>query len=208
MLVRRNITGIVLQRKGQQATSQTRQFTPEQFRMTPWGLQKFSENRLGTVQGIEQPEQGDIRDRKVSHPLITLTAHGHQTLTSCLQTNQQITQFSGQQRARRNGKHRRNESRVPAPFPLCITHQTGDRTGQVCGIFLSGQTQCDGITQNGQFTAFMPGQFLHHHTFRFPATRPLTVLAVIKVATAGAQQRQRDNHVNSFTALCCGQITD
>lgn len=100
------------------------------------------------------------------------------------------------------------EMKLPAPLPLSITHQTGDRTGQPGRVFLAGQTQGQRMAQDREFPAFMAGQFLHNDTLSFPATRPLAVLTVIEVATAGAQQRQRDNHVNSFTAGGNRQITD
>ncbi|CAM7204021.1 hypothetical protein KLMIMMO101B1_29205 [Klebsiella michiganensis] len=64
------------------------------------------------------------------------------------------------------------------------------------------------MTQDRKLPAFMAGQFLHHHTLSFPATRALTVLTVIKVAATGAQQRQCGNHFNSPRAVCGRQITD
>ncbi len=48
-------------------------------------LMQLAEHRFSAVQRVEQPEQGNIRHGKISHPRIAFTTHGHQASASGLQ---------------------------------------------------------------------------------------------------------------------------
>ena len=55
------------------------------------------------------------------------------------------------------------------------------------------------MTKYRQFTALMPGQFLHRHPFRLPAARTGTVLPVIQITAVGAEEWQTQQHFNCIT---------
>ncbi len=76
---------MMFKREGQQTAGQPGQFTIEQLRMARRVLMQLAEHRLGAVQCVEQPEQGNIRHGKISHPRIAFTAHGHEASASGLQ---------------------------------------------------------------------------------------------------------------------------
>ena len=71
--------------ESQQTAGQPGQFAIEQLRMARRVLMQLAEHRFSAVQRVEQPEQGNIRHGKISHPRIAFTTHGHQASASGLQ---------------------------------------------------------------------------------------------------------------------------
>ena len=53
------------------------------------------------------------------------------------------------------------------------------------------------MPQNGQLAAFMAGQLLDGHLLGAPAARAGALLAVIKIAAAGAEQRQSEQNLHA-----------
>ena len=76
----RNGADVMLKGKRQQRTGKPCQLPPDQFGVDSRVAQEIAQHRLGGIQRVKQPEQGDIGDGKVRHTLVAFPAHRHQTL--------------------------------------------------------------------------------------------------------------------------------
>ena len=165
MTVYRNRIHIMLKRECEQGASQPGKLPVQQFRVAVRHVKQLFQNRLRTVQGIQQPEQRHVRHSKIRKTGIVLPTHGHQSLATRLQVMKQLRKFSHQRRTGRQRQQRGNKTRIPAPLSLCITNKTGNGTGQPGSIFLMSHAQSQVMPQYRHFALLMPGQLLHIHPF-------------------------------------------
>ena len=81
MDIGRNGADVMFKGKRQQRSGKPRQLPPDQFGMNRRVAQEITQHRLGGVQRVKQPEQGDIGDGEVRHTLVAFPTHRHQALT-------------------------------------------------------------------------------------------------------------------------------